>query len=172
MDEELDDFLAHYGVKGMKWGVRRAKKKQGTIDSLRRVSKGKGNFEDEATAITKVSGIDLIRGRGVKGAAGIKADRMQRRLDTGQARNAERKKIVAELGKTYNLKTSSGKKYVGAAAATTLLASPVANVVAGAQLTRASGYSKGTSVAVGLVSGTAGGLAVAELTARSRAKKR
>ena len=27
MDARVDEFLAHYGVKGMKWGVRRAARK-------------------------------------------------------------------------------------------------------------------------------------------------
>lgn len=28
-DEEVDDFLVHYGVKGMRWGVRKSRKKAG-----------------------------------------------------------------------------------------------------------------------------------------------
>lgn len=28
MDDDLEEFLEHYGVKGMRWGVRRAQRKQ------------------------------------------------------------------------------------------------------------------------------------------------
>lgn len=119
---DTEDFLAHYGVKGMKWGKRKA--------------------PDAAKVAAKAG------------------------------RKAERSAIVKNLGTQFNTKTTSGRVRTGATVAGAILATPVANIYMGAKITRASGYSKGVSVAVGLTAGTAGGLAVAELTARSEAKKK
>ena len=119
MDSE--DFLAHYGVKGMKWGKRKA--------------------PDAAKVAAKAG------------------------------RKAERSAIVKNLSTQFNTKSTSGRVRTGATVAGALLATPVANIYMGAKVTRASGYSKGASVAVGLIGGTPGALAVAELTARGRAKK-
>ena len=47
MDKELEEFLLHYGVKGMKWGVRkdlRAKKRSERRD---RFSSGKATLKDK-----------------------------------------------------------------------------------------------------------------------------
>ena len=55
IDNELDDFLAHYGVKGMKWGVR--KKEPGTAKpKLTKQEKREGRakkFDDEAEVIRR-----------------------------------------------------------------------------------------------------------------------
>lgn len=34
-EKEVEDFLAHFGKKGMKWGVRRAKKKQEKAEAVK-----------------------------------------------------------------------------------------------------------------------------------------
>lgn len=117
-----EEFLAHYGVKGMKWGKRKAP-----------------NAEKAA------------------GKA---------------ARKAERSKIVKNLNTQFNTTSTSGRVRTGATVAGALLATPVANIYMGAKVTRASGYSKGASVAVGLIGGAPGALVLAEVSARSAAKKR
>lgn len=39
MADDLDDFLAHYGVKGMKWGVRKAGDSSGSSPTRRPIPK-------------------------------------------------------------------------------------------------------------------------------------
>ena len=118
---DSDDFLEHYGVKGMRWGKRKA--------------------PDAAKVAAKAG------------------------------RKAERSAIVKNLGTQFNTTSTSGRVRTGATVAGALLATPVANIYMGAKVTRASGYSKGASVAVGLIGGTPGALVLAEVSARSRAKK-
>lgn len=119
---DAEDFLAHHGVKGMKWGKRKAP--------------------------------DAVKAAG-------KA-----------ARKTERSAIVKNLGTQFNTKSTSGRVRTGATVAGALLATPVANIYMGAKVTRASGYSKGASVAVGLIGGTPGALVLAEVSARSAARKK
>lgn len=119
---DTEDFLAHYGVKGMKWGKRKA--------------------PDAAKVAAKAG------------------------------RKAERSAIAKKLGTQFNTKSTSGRVRTGATVAGALLATPVANVYMGAKVTQASGYSKGASVVVGLIGGTPGALVLAEVSARSAAKKK
>ena len=42
MDAGVDEFLAHYGVKGMKWGVRRAARKDANEFAAAKMYYGKG----------------------------------------------------------------------------------------------------------------------------------
>lgn len=50
MDDEVDDFLAHYGVKGMRWGVRR-KSSTPKSEEERAEAKERRNQKILATAI-------------------------------------------------------------------------------------------------------------------------
>lgn len=82
--DETDDFLAHYGVKGMKWGVRRAEKKQAVANSLKRVGEGKGNFDDDVAAVRRVTGVDMIRGKGYRGGAAVRGAKIQKSIDKSE----------------------------------------------------------------------------------------
>ena len=58
MTDELDDFLEHYGVKGMKWGVRKSRKQRRREARLRRLeeksAKKKINASEDAKAVAKL----------------------------------------------------------------------------------------------------------------------
>lgn len=70
--------LAHYGIPGMKWGVRRYQNKDGTLTSI-----GKGRYGPEGT-----------------GASARKMQRDFNNLDEGYARqNAEREQAVRDVQK-------------------------------------------------------------------------
>lgn len=63
MSVETDYFLAHYGVKGMKWGVR----KGGTADRILEAKKARAkntSVLDSLVSPDGVTGIDVIRNKG------------------------------------------------------------------------------------------------------------
>lgn len=99
-------WLAHHGVKGQKWGVRRAEKRaakgpnrlgnrnnkraQRNIDRVARVASGKGSATDKArAALFDVPLADIIaEGGSIRGGAANKLDRAQRvqaKIDRGKA---------------------------------------------------------------------------------------
>ena len=103
------DELKHYGVKGMKWGVRRnrdgggkakktkspsgvqivsANKARVNAASARRVSKGEGGILDIGLAALTTSGAQMMKAGGFKAAQGVKADKLDAyadRLESGRA---------------------------------------------------------------------------------------
>lgn len=83
--EEVDDFLEHVGVKGMKWGVRRQKR----LDRLNRVAKGKSTRGERARVLlTETSNLSLGRHGGLQGAAANRAKQLaarKKRIQKGQA---------------------------------------------------------------------------------------
>ena len=51
MDVVVDEFLAHYGVKGMKWGVRRAARKDANEFAAAKMYYGKGAGKKAYSAV-------------------------------------------------------------------------------------------------------------------------
>lgn len=112
MSEVTDNFLEHYGVKGMKWGK-----------------------------------------SGAKGGGGGSVNKAKVK--------AARKEIYG--GAKQNL---FGKGQKGKTVASALLGTPGASARVGYALAKSAGYSKGQSLAVGLLAGAPGGVLAAELSAR------
>ena len=115
MSNETEDFLAHYGVKGMKWGVRRTQRQLDNLryqsDSLKRVSKGKGKLQDKAVAANTLSLLNVAAGRGVKGAAANRAKKIDAQIAKIEAK-AARKSEKAKRGRAAAKKASSSNRKV------------------------------------------------------------
>lgn len=73
--DTVDDMLEHYGVKGMKWGVRR----QGRISTLSKVGAGKGSRMDKFKAYMQLpfGAISVAKAGGLQKAAANRADRVK-----------------------------------------------------------------------------------------------
>jgi len=91
IDEEV--YLEHFGVKGMQWGVRRQRREA----RLRNVARGKVGLAGKAAPVLGYLGgvaprlgpIDLIKGRGIRGAAQRKSIReaaRSKRFKSGKAK--------------------------------------------------------------------------------------
>lgn len=55
------DYLMHYGVKGMKWGVRRAEKKARRQEAKQREIQKKRQYEIDKADIARISGSQIER---------------------------------------------------------------------------------------------------------------
>ena len=91
-----DAYLSHYGVKGMRWGVRRQRK----LDSLKRVAEGTGSLNDKIGALNNVSLYKLAKHKGFRKAVGAEVKRqeeMKARLEAGEAKASD---ILRMIGTT------------------------------------------------------------------------
>jgi hypothetical protein len=86
----MGDELIHYGVKGMKWGVRKAH--TGNLNKaasrLERVASGNGSLRDKIGAASTSSVYGLAK-RGLKGNSAHRAEKIraaEKRLATGKAK--------------------------------------------------------------------------------------
>jgi len=114
-DEEIDAYLEHHGVKGMHWGVRRARitaeknaraasgkerfgnrnqeRAQQKVDQFRRVASGKGTAGDKLyVGLFRTPVADLLMGGGIKGGA----QNVLRRDQKNQKKIVEGKKRVSD----------------------------------------------------------------------------
>ena len=96
---EYDDYLEHYGVKGMKWGRRKGslssrvkqvgiEKKTNAIGQRERVLSGKSSLGDKVSVAATLNVPNILRNKGIKNA--IAKDLAQdkatlSRLESGKA---------------------------------------------------------------------------------------
>lgn len=100
-----EHFLAHYGVKGMKWGERRARKIQSRIDVTRRVAAGTGDKRDRFNVgLNAAFNTPLqLKKHGIQGVAEKRIDRaedLQHKIAIGQ------KKVTNMLLRVNGIKIS------------------------------------------------------------------
>lgn len=107
------DELAHFGVKGMKWGVKKAYTERITkkTDRFDRVASGKGSFGDKARTLATTSTHDLAAGRGLKGAASIRSARDKAHLDRINNGHAKLKDVLRMVGTVSNRDIGKGLVY-------------------------------------------------------------
>jgi hypothetical protein len=74
---EEEDYLEHFGKKGMKWGTRREVR----LQSLKKVGKGKGNWADKVLAIGEIPLHRYATEDGFKGAAKLTGKFHEERRD-------------------------------------------------------------------------------------------
>jgi hypothetical protein len=109
-DEAIDAFFAHYGVKGQKWGVRRAQKRaakgpdrfgnrnnpsaQRRLDRVKRVADGKASVGDMIKAgLFQISTNDLVIEGSFRDAAKAQVERGKR----NQNKVNQGKKVVGDM---------------------------------------------------------------------------
>lgn len=92
---EQDEFLEHYGVKGMQWGVRNEKR----LQRATRVADGTASKKDKAGFyLTDTSAASIRRNSGLKGAATVRAAELSGRKDRINAGKATMRDYVALKG--------------------------------------------------------------------------
>ena len=155
-DIEVGEFLEHFGVKGMKWGVRNSER-------TARVASGNGSTGDKVRKVAGSSAVDLIRGKGVQGAAKIQVARGERKANLKTARKEVRGEIKAYA-------TANKKRVLGASVAGALIGGPGGALgVMSATVMRSQGHSRGKSAVLGYLGGPIGGILASEVSARKRA---
>ncbi len=91
-----EEYLEHFGKKGMKWGVRRQRR----LDQMNRVAKGKGSRGDKVREALSISTSDLAKGRGLRGGVAVKAARVTARRDRIRSGKATAGDVLAHVGTT------------------------------------------------------------------------
>lgn len=129
-DEEIDDFLAHYGVPGMKWGVRKGSSGRSGPSNrqLNKASRAKDRAKIDkqidaarkrtqgTTRLAKLG----IGDKGSKSQTEFKAAKAKYKQDKAQMGSREAKKILAKAKETRvnDIRTArtakSGKEAVAA----------------------------------------------------------
>lgn len=113
------DELVHYGVKGMKWGVKKARTGRLNVRAsrLERVADGKGSLRDKAVSLAGTSVYGAVKSRGsLKKEAARRAKNLrgqERRLATGKAK-------TSDLIKAYGTTTVVGLSTYGVSTAASL----------------------------------------------------
>jgi hypothetical protein len=99
MNDDMNSYLAHYGIQGMKWGVRRFQNPDGTLTSAGRERYGVG-IEQVKKALGRAG--DITKNNGKKAVAVIKKAAKQK----AESEKARRKPVSAmsdqELRDTFN----------------------------------------------------------------------
>jgi hypothetical protein len=108
--DEISDFLDHHGVRGQKWGIR----KQRRAENFVKVGKGMGRPGERIRSATNVGPIDLVKGRGFRGAAARKGAR-QKKAFKGKLTGRKVLTRVAAVRYQDVIPTSQSKKNTSAA---------------------------------------------------------
>lgn len=95
-DEEVEDFLEHFGIRGMKWGVRRERRNQ----ALARASRPGAGIATKVRAFREENIIDLVKGRGIRGGARIRRARLSGRAARIKAGKGSARDIIVHFGST------------------------------------------------------------------------
>lgn len=127
MTDEIDDFLAHYGVKGMKWGVRKAASSVSSAGSSVRAgvkdAVQRSKEKREATKAERKANFDAAQ------AAGYHPRMRNKDLeDVGKrgVRRIEKRIANGERIGTARFKESMATTARGFAVGTAILATPIA----------------------------------------------
>jgi len=102
MNQDVEEFLLeleHAGVKGMKWGVRRERRRQVYARGAIKVRDGGSRASKIRTAV-KLGPVDFVRGRGIVGGANRKAIRVKGQLDRFDKGHATTMDLVKRYGST------------------------------------------------------------------------
>lgn len=100
--DRVDEFLAHHGVKGMKWGVRRSQveldrlagRRESKKARLDRVASGKASAKDKVRTAAELGGVRIALGGGLSGAAAKKASSMRMKDAKKEAKKEAVKKVL------------------------------------------------------------------------------
>lgn len=141
IDEEA--YLEHFGVKGMKWGVRRERR----VQALERAAKKGGPVISKVRAFPiwgpgAIGPIDFAVGRGIRGGSARKARRIRGQLKRRNQGKSTALDIIKRYGSTRVLdlipvRTKNIKKKTGKGADYAVVAAAGAAFVAGHLIRRA-----------------------------------
>ena len=110
-ESTYEDYLAHYGTKGMKWGLRKGglasrarqvgvEKKTKSIEQRERVLSGKSSFRDKVAAGSTLSAAKVLKNKGVKNAIAKDLTRdmaTRSRLESGQATTRDKLEVAMNI---------------------------------------------------------------------------
>ena len=134
MSFDMDAFLDHHGIKGMKWGVRRERRQAALV---RAGTKGGPVSSRIRGATGRLGVVDLVRGRGIRGGLERKSKRVGAQLERHKAGKSTAMDLIKRYGSTRitdlvpvrsknaNKKTTSRSDTVMVTAAGALIANQI-----------------------------------------------